>query len=86
MYWALDIDFGLAIIGAGSFGLPLAAELKRSARKVVLLGGPAQLMSGPIEGPWESDRLVSSLRNEYWTGPSEAETPPLEARRVSGHS
>lgn len=82
----LDIDFDVAIVGAGPFGLPLAAEMKRSGRKVVHLGGLTQLLFGIMGARWESDPLVSSLRNEYWTRPSEAETPPLEARRVSSNS
>lgn len=82
----LEMDFDVAIVGAGPFGLPLAAEIKRDGRKVVHLGGATQLLFGVMGRRWEGDPLISSFRNKYWVRPSGSETPPLPARRLSDHS
>lgn len=82
----LAMDFDVGIVGAGPFGLPLAAGMKAQGKKVVHLGGATQLLFGIMGSRWDSDVLISALRNEYWTRPSPSETPPLQARRLSDHS
>lgn len=72
------IDFDIALIGCGAYGLPLAAYVKRIGKKAVHLGGTLQLMFGircsrfdniyePY--PWHN------LYNEYWVYPDLDETP-----------
>ena len=39
-----QIDFDVAIIGCGDYGLPLAEKLKSHGKQVIHLGGATQLM------------------------------------------
>lgn len=78
-----SIEFDVAVIGAGSYGLPLAAAVKRSGRKAVHLGGQTQLLFGIRGRRWETEYDDAHLFNEYWVRPSAAETP-AGAERVEG--
>ncbi len=69
------IDFDVAIIGAGAYGFPLAAHVKRSGGKAVHLGGATQLMFGIMGKRWEKDVTLAPFVNEYWTRPLPSETP-----------
>jgi len=72
-----DTEFDVAIIGAGAYGLPLAAAVKKMGRQAVHLGGQTQLLFGIRGRRWEieSPEDIAPLFNEYWVRPSEAETP-----------
>ena len=79
------IDFDVALIGAGAYGMPLAAFIKRDlGRKAVHLGGATQILFG-IKGRRWDQRLAYSkgLYNQEWTRPLEEETP-AKASRVEG--
>lgn len=70
-------DYDIAIIGAGAYGLPLAAHVKRSGKKAVHLAGATQLLFGIIGKRWE-DYIVwpyMNLFNEHWVRPSDDELP-----------
>jgi hypothetical protein len=41
-----NIDFDIAIIGAGAYGMPLAAFIKSLNKKAVHLGGATQILFG----------------------------------------
>jgi hypothetical protein len=71
------IDFDVAIIGAGAYGLPLAAAVKDMGRQAVHLGGATQLLFGIRGRRWEveSPDDIAPLFNEYWVRPSAEETP-----------
>lgn len=81
------IEFDIAIIGCGAYGLPLAAHIKRMGRKAVHLGGGSQLLFGIKGRRWDNDAYhwpnlptdydtnYSALYNEYWCRPNEEETP-----------
>jgi len=70
-------DFDIAIIGAGAYGLPLAAAVKDLGRQAVHLGGATQLLFGIRGRRWEveSPDDIAPLFNEYWVRPSAEETP-----------
>jgi len=70
-------DFDVAVIGAGAYGLPLAAEVKRLGRQAVHLGGATQLLFGIKGRRWEveSPDDIAPLFNEHWVRPSAEETP-----------
>ncbi|MGE9291394.1 MAG: hypothetical protein ACQKBT_10420 [Puniceicoccales bacterium] len=76
---ALDqTDYEVAIIGAGAYGLPLAAHVKRSGKKAIHLGGVTQLLFGIKGRRWEEEYIVwpyRNLFNEHWIRPSSSETP-----------
>ncbi|WP_442888138.1 hypothetical protein [Congregicoccus parvus] len=79
-------DFDVAIIGAGAFGLPLAAHVKRLGRKAVHLGGATQLLFGIRGARWEDRPSYNALMNMHWTRPSSAETPATHSAVDGGRS
>ncbi len=71
-----ELEFDVAIIGAGPFGMPLASYIKKLGRQAVNLGGATQLLFGILGTRWEKDAQVMSLVNENWTRPLPEEIPP----------
>jgi len=67
--------FDVCIIGAGAYGLPLAAHVKRLGKVAVHLGGATQILFGIRGWRWDKDPIVSALYNDYWTRPKASETP-----------
>jgi hypothetical protein len=68
-------DFDIAITGAGSYGLPLAAFIKDIGKKAVHIGGAAQILFGIKGRRWDAHDVISLLYNEYWIRPSPEEIP-----------
>ncbi|MCH2182000.1 MAG: hypothetical protein MK108_08350 [Mariniblastus sp.] len=66
------IDFDTAIIGAGAYGMPLAADIKRMGKNAIHLGGITQIMFGVIGNRWSH---LSHLFNSSWVRPSPHERP-----------
>jgi hypothetical protein len=79
------LDFEIAIIGAGAYGMPLAAFIKRElGRKAVHLGGATQILFGIKGRRWDEwPRYATGLYNEAWTRPLEDERPAA-AGKVEG--
>lgn len=68
-----EIDFDIAIIGAGAYGLPLGAYIKSNLKKsAVVLGGATQILFGIKGNRWNN----FGLYNEHWERPLESETIP----------
>lgn len=72
-----ETGFDIAIIGAGAYGLPLAAAVKDMGRQAVHMGGATQLLFGIRGRRWEveSPDDIAPLFNEHWVRPSSEETP-----------
>lgn len=70
-------DFDVAIIGAGAYGLPLAAFVKSMGRQAVHMGGATQLLFGIKGRRWERYYLdsINPLFNDAWVRPLPEETP-----------
>lgn len=68
---ARQIDFDVALIGAGAYGFPLGAMLKNDGKTCLVLGGLLQLMFGIRGRRWDS----SGLYNEFWVRPLASEKP-----------
>lgn len=77
------MDFDVAIIGCGAYGLPLAAHVKRLGRKAVHLGGITQMLFG-IKGERWLDLYGFTGHNEHWVFPLPEETPKDAARMGDG--
>lgn len=75
-----DLEFDIALISCGAYGMPLALELKKKGFKAIQWGGCFQLWFGILGGRWEKEKKILEYANEYWTYPSEQETPPLAYR------
>lgn len=65
----------VCIIGAGAYGLPLAAHAKSLGATALMLGGATQLLFGIIGNRWLNDRQYKVLVNEHWTRPGDDEKP-----------
>lgn len=81
------INFDIAIIGCGAYGLPLAGYIKEELhKKSIHIGGGTQLLFGIKGKRWEIDYKNSCYRdmfNEYWVYPNEKERPK-NANRIEG--
>lgn len=69
------LNFDIAIIGAGSYGLPLGSFIKQMGRQAVHLGGATQIMFGVKGRRWESKPFFQALFNDSWVRPRHDETP-----------
>lgn len=70
-----NIDFDVAIIGCGAYGLPLAAHVKRLGRQAVHLGGITQMLFGIKGDRWIKADYKFTGFNEHWVWPLPEETP-----------
>jgi hypothetical protein len=89
-----QIDFDIALIGAGAYGFHLAAHIKRQGKKAIHMGGALQLLFGIRGKRWEDpnygvkewgleEGTYSSLMNEHWIRPFE-ESKPQNPQLVEG--
>jgi hypothetical protein len=89
-----ETDFDVCLIGAGAYGFPLAAHVKRIGKIGFHMGGSLQLLFGIRGKRWEDPEYgvpqwgiargaYSSLMNEYWVRPGESEKPKT-ANNVEG--
>lgn len=78
-------DFDVAIIGAGAYGFPLAAYVKSLDKQAIQMSGATQILFGIKGKRWDSHPVISKFYNQYWTRPSESETPPA-IQKVEGGS
>lgn len=71
------VDFDICIIGAGAYGLPLAAFVKQLGKQALHLGGVTQILFGIKGRRWEELYADSTAKlfNEHWVRPLPAETP-----------
>lgn len=72
------VEFDVAIIGAGAYGLPLASFVKSQGKQAIHLGGVTQILFGIKGRRWETDpydQSTGKFFNEYWIRPSAAERP-----------
>lgn len=73
---ALKIDFEVAVVGCGAYGMPLAAMLKRAGKKAVHLGGVTQILFGVKGKRWVESPIDKKIPfNEEWIFPEGEETP-----------
>lgn len=66
-----NIDFDVALIGAGAYGFPLGAYAKELGKQAFHIGGMLQLYFG-IRGKYYDQ---FGYHNEFWTRPLENEKP-----------
>jgi hypothetical protein len=70
-----ETAFDVLIVGAGAYGLPLAAHAKRLGKVAIHMGGATQILFGIRGRRWDDHEFISSLFNEHWTRPKPSETP-----------
>lgn len=70
------LDFDIALIGCGAYGMSLAAHVKRMGKQAVHLAGWTQMLFGVYGERWVRDQSqYSKYINQYWIRPLESEKP-----------
>ena len=78
------IDFDIALIGCGAYGMCLAAHVKRMGKQAVHLAGWTQMLFGVYGERWIKDQpQYAKFINENWIRPLESEKPK-GAEKVEG--
>ena len=80
---ALKIDFDVALIGCGAYGMPLAARIKNAGKQAIHMGGVLQILFGIKGKRWDTDPVVSELYNDAWVRPDNKDKPKV-ADKVEG--
>lgn len=84
---AMKIDFDIAILGCGAYGMPLASMLKQSGKQAIHMGGVTQIMFGIKGKRWEemeAYKYIKDMMNENWVTPLAEETPQKSKKVEKG--
>lgn len=74
------INFDVALIGAGAYGMFLGHYCKELGKKAVHIGGATQVLFGIKGKRWDNENLY----NEHWVRPSQNEKPKGAEQVESG--
>lgn len=74
-----SLEFDVALLGCGAYGLPLAAAIKAMGRPALHLGGALQLLFGIRGRRWDAMPRFAALMNEAWVRPLPEEIPKAAA-------
>lgn len=66
-------DYEVAIIGAGAYGLPLAAHARDTGHMAIQMSGATQLLFGIRGKRWDDHPVISKLYNGAWVRPAQSE-------------
>lgn len=77
-------DFDIALIGAGAYGLPLAAWCRSLGRQAIQTSGATQILFGIKGRRWDDHPIISALYNESWVRPGKNETPAARSQVEGG--
>lgn len=83
---AMKIDFDIAIVGCGAYGLPLAAKIKKEGKQAIHLAGATQLLFGIKGKRWEENEAFTYVKkrfNEAWVYPGD-EDKLTDGNKVEG--
>lgn len=75
------IDFDVALIGCGAYGMPLSAFVKSLGKQAIHLAACTQVLFGIRGKRWDDLNSVNKYMNEYWIRPY-ADNIPEEAKRI----
>ena len=74
------IDFDIALLGCGAYAFPLGAQIKRTGRQAVCMGGVLQILFGIMGRRWDGSRFggiehmpekLKKYYNDSWIYPIE---------------
>lgn len=77
------VDFDIALIGAGAYGMFMGKHIKDRGKKAVHVGGALQLFFGIRGQRWDESERVSKFYNSSWVYPGTQDEYP-GFRRVEG--
>ncbi len=69
------IDFDIALVSCGSYGIPICAEIFKLGKTAVYVGGALQMFFGILGKRWENNITYKKYINEYWKRPLPDEKP-----------
>ncbi|MEL6976477.1 MAG: hypothetical protein AAGL29_13935, partial [Bacteroidota bacterium] len=69
------MDYDVAIIGCGAYGMSLGAHAKRKGKQAIHMGGATQILFGIKGSRWDNHPVISKFYNSAWVRPSKNETP-----------
>lgn len=75
-----SVAFDVAIIGCGTWGMPLCYEIKKLGKQAIHLGGATQILFGIMGKRWLQWPEYASMVNEYWI--TKHENPPAIASSI----
>jgi hypothetical protein len=61
-----DIEFDIAIIGCGTWGMPICYEIKKKGKQAIHLGGATQILFGVMGNRWRHWPEYNKMVNEHW--------------------
>jgi hypothetical protein len=67
------IDFDIALIGCGAYGLLLASHIKDMGKQAIHIGGGLQILFGIKGKRWDVHPEISSMYNNHWVRPLDTE-------------
>lgn len=67
--------YDVCIVGAGAYGLPLAAHAKKSGKLAIHMGGATQILFGIKGRRWDDHDVISKLYKDSWVRPKPCEMP-----------
>jgi hypothetical protein len=73
-----DIDFDVAILGCGSYAIPLMVYIKKMGIPAIHLGGGAQILFGIKGRRWDESETYKNSKfynNPYWTRAEQSDIP-----------
>ena len=69
------LDYDVALLGCGAYGLPMAARIRHQGRSAIHLGGSLQLLFGVFGRRWERFENQRALVNDAWIRPLAEDRP-----------
>lgn len=69
------VNFDIALLGCGAYGMPLAARIKQMGKQVIYMGGVLQMLFGIRGKRWDDEPKAAALYNEAWESPDPNQRP-----------
>ncbi len=67
------VDFDVALLGCGAYGIPLQHHIKSLGRQSVYVGGGLQILFGIKGKRWDDHPEISKMYNDNWVRADESE-------------
>lgn len=73
-----NLNFDIALIGCGAYGLPLGSFIKTKMNKIAIhMGGALQILFGIKGYRWDNHEEISKMYNSFWIRPKDNEKPSM---------
>lgn len=71
------VEFDVALVAAGGYGILIADYIKLMGKQAIHIGGSLQLLFGIMGKRWLANRQVTRHVTASWVSPCKEEVPPL---------